>query len=121
MILLASTFRAQARAGLRGAEEVLSSGGAVLIFPEGTRNKSGTQLPPRAGVGRLSAVTRSPVTPACITGSNQIRRSMLRRVPIRITFGSPVMPPVSEHPEREEVRAFAQRIMDMIAALRAEQ
>ena len=112
---------AQARAGLRGAEEVLSSGGAVLIFPEGTRNKTGTQMPPRAGVGRLSAVTRSPVTPACITGSNQIRRSMLRQVPIRITFGSPVMPPGSEHPEREEVRAFVQSIMDMIAALRVEQ
>jgi cytidylate kinase len=112
---------AQARAGLRGAEEVLSSGGAVLIFPEGTRNKSGELMPPRAGVGRLSAVTRTPVAPACITGSNQIRRSMLRQVPIRITFGSPVMPPCSRHPEREEVRAFARQVMDMIEALRAEQ
>jgi len=112
---------AQARAGLRGAEEVLSSGGAVLIFPEGTRNKSGELMPPRAGVGRLSAATRTPVAPACITGSNQIRRSMLRQVPIWITFGSPVMPPQSSHPEREEVRAFARKIMDMIAALRAEQ
>jgi len=112
---------AQARAGLRGAEEVLSAGGAVLIFPEGTRNKSGELLPPRAGVGRLAAVTRTPVAPACITGSNQIRRSMRRQVPIRITFGSPMMPPASGHPEREEVRAYARKIMDMIAALRAEQ
>jgi len=109
----------QARTGLRGAEEVLSAGGAVLIFPEGTRNKSGTLMPPRAGVGRLSAATRSPVLPACITGSNQIRRSMLRQVPIRITFGSPVMPPSSG--QREEVRAFAQQIMDMIGALREDQ
>ncbi len=112
---------AQARAGLRGAEEVLSSGGAVLIFPEGTRNKSGTLLPPRAGVGRLSAVTRTPVAPACITGSNQIRRSMMRKVPIRLSFGSPVMPPRSSQPDREEVRAFALRIMEMIAEMRAEQ
>ena len=112
---------AQARAGLRGAEEVLSAGGAVLIFPEGTRNKGGELLPPRAGVGRLAAVTRTPVAPACITGSNQIRRSMRRQVPIRITFGSPMMPPASGHPEREEVRAYARKIMDMIAALLAEQ
>jgi len=112
---------AQARTGLRGAEEVLSAGGAVLIFPEGTRNKSGELMPPRAGVGRLAAVTRTPVAPACITGSNQIRRSMRRQVPIRITFGSPMMPPVSGHPEREEVRAYARKVMDMIAALRAEQ
>ena len=112
---------AQARAGLRGAEDVLSSGGAILIFPEGTRNKSGELKPPRAGVGRLAAATRTPVVPACITGSNQIRRSMLRQVPIRITFGSPVMPPASGNPEREEVRAFAQAIMAEIAGLRAEQ
>ena len=111
----------QARSGLRGAEEVLSAGGAVLIFPEGTRNKSGALLPPRAGVGRLSAVTRSPVLPACVTGSNQIRRSIKRQVPIRITFGSPVMPPRSGHPEREEVRDFARHVMDMIGALRADQ
>lgn len=109
----------QARTGLRGAEEVLSAGGAVLIFPEGTRNKSGTLLPPRAGAGHLSAATRSPVLPACITGSNQIRRSMKRQVPIRITFGSPVMPPRSG--QREEVRAFARQVMDMIGALREDQ
>jgi len=112
---------AQARAGLRGAEEVLSAGGAVLIFPEGTRNKSGELLPPRAGVGRLAAVTRTPVAPACITGSNQIRRSMRRQVPIRITFGSPMMPPASGHPEREEVRVYARSVMERIQALRAEQ
>jgi len=112
---------AQARAGLRGAEDVLSSGGAILIFPEGTRNKSGELKPPRAGVGRLAAATRTPVVPACISGSNQIRRSMLRQVPIRITFGSPVMPPGSGNPEREEVRAFARAIMDRIAGLLAEQ
>ncbi len=112
---------AQARSGLRGAEEVLSAGGAVLIFPEGTRNKSGELMVPRAGVGRLAAATRSPVVAACITGSNQIRRSMRRQVPIRITFGSPMMPPGSGTPEREEVRAYARMVMDMIAALRAEQ
>lgn len=111
----------QARTGLRGAEEVLSAGGAVLIFPEGTRNKSGTLLSPRAGIARLSAVTRSPVLPACITGSNQIRRSMLRQVSIRITFGSPVMPPRSAHPERGELRVFAQCVMDRIGELRTDQ
>jgi len=109
----------QARTGLRGAEEVLSAGGAVLIFPEGTRNKSGELLAPRAGVGRLAAATRTPVAPACITGSNQIRRSMRRQVKIRITFGSPIQPPART--DRDEVRAYARGVMDQIAALRAKQ
>lgn len=112
---------AKSRSGLRGAEEVLTAGGAVLIFPEGTRNKSGELLQPRAGVGRLAALTRTPVVPACITGSNQIRRSMRRQVRIRVSFGSPVMPPRSENPERDEVRAFARMIMDRIRAMREEQ
>ncbi|MBI4364949.1 MAG: (d)CMP kinase [Candidatus Latescibacteria bacterium] len=111
----------RARAGLRGAEDVLSSGGAVLIFPEGTRNKSHTLLAPRAGVARVSAATRSPVLPACITGSNQIRRSVLRQVPIRITFGSPMMPPRSLEVGREEARRYASEVMEAIAALRADQ
>jgi len=109
----------QARTGLRGAEEVLSAGGAVLIFPEGTRNKSGELFAPRAGVGRLAAATRTPVAPACITGSDQIRRSMRRQVRIKITFGSPMMPPGQT--DRDEVRAYARKVMDQIAALRAEQ
>ena len=112
---------AKARSGLRGAEEVLTAGGAVLIFPEGTRNKSGELLAPRAGIGRLAAITRTPVAPACITGSNQIRRSMRRQVRIRVTFGSPVMPPTSGGTDRDEMRAFARSIMDRIAAMRAEQ
>jgi len=45
---------------------------------------------------------------------------MLRQVPIRITFGSPVMPR-ARGIRREEVRAFARAIMDQIAGLRAEQ
>ena len=107
----------KARAGLRGAEDVLSSGGAVLIFPEGTRNKTGKLMPPRGGVARLAAVTRSPVVPACITGSNQIRRSMLRQVPIRITFGPPMMPPRSANVEREEARRYAVHVMEAVAGL----
>jgi len=110
----------RARTGLKGAEEVLREGGGVVIFPEGTRNKSGSLIPARAGVARLAAVTRTPIVPAYISGSNRIRRSMLRQVPIRITFGSPVMPPRLES-DREELRSFAQSVMEMIAALREEQ
>ncbi len=107
----------QGRAGLRGAAEVLGRGGAVLIFPEGTRNKSGKTLPPKAGIAHLAASTRAPVLPARISGSNQIRRSMLRQVQIRLTFGSPLMPPVGAEGRREDSRAYAQRVMDAIESL----
>jgi cytidylate kinase len=110
----------QARAALRGAEDVLASGGAVVIFPEGTRSRDGKFLPPRAGVARLAAHGRAPVLPAYISGSNQIRRSMLRKVTVRVSFGSAMMPPAGAG-DREADRAFARRVMAAIGALRAEQ
>jgi len=107
----------QARSALRGAEGVLDRGGAVLIFPEGTRSKSGSLLPPRAGISHLAAAARAPVVPARISGSNQIRRSILRQVEIRLIFGSPMMPPVGAARSREDGDAFARRVMGEIAAL----
>ena len=107
----------QARRGLRGAEEVLGNGGAVIIFPEGTRSKTSEFLPPKAGITRLAALTRSPVVPARIWGSRQIRRSMLRQVLVRIRFGPPMMPPIGDEAGREGGRAYARRVMDVIGAL----
>jgi cytidylate kinase len=111
----------QARAALRGAEDVLAAGGAIVIFPEGTRSKSGEFLPPRAGVARLAAHGRAPVLPVYISGSNQIRRSMLRRSAVRITFGSAMMPPTAAAGNRAVDRAYAQSVMEAIGALREEQ
>ena len=106
-----------ARSALRGAERVLHDGGAVLIFPEGTRSKTASFLPPRPGITRLAAGARAPVLPARISGSNQIRRSMARQVEIRLAFGPMIMPPVGPIGGRAEADAFARRIMDAIGAL----
>jgi cytidylate kinase len=107
----------RARSGLLGAEEVLNEGGALLIFPEGTRNKSGTLLAPRAGIGRLSVATRSPVLPIRISGSNQIRRSLRRQTLVRIVIGTPIVPPINQDGDRAEMDAFTARVMEAIAAL----
>ncbi len=45
---------------------------------------------------------------------------MLRKVPVRISFGLPMMPPVGPG-AREADRAYVRGIMDAIASLKAEQ
>ena len=89
----------------------------MLIFPEGTRNKSGALMPPRAGIGRLAVVTRTPVVPVRISGSNQIRRSLRRQTLVRIVIGTPIVPPMGAEPDRAGMNAFALRVMEAIAAL----
>jgi len=60
------------RSALLGAIRVVKNGGAVLIFPEGTRSPTGKIQAARPGVGLISARTRAPVVPVKIRGSFEI-------------------------------------------------
>src|SRR3954447_24877703 len=56
------------------ARGVLERGGALVIFPEGTRHRSGPLARPKRGVGRLALETGAPVVPIAILGSEHARR-----------------------------------------------
>jgi len=57
------------RSALMGAIRVVRNGGAVLIFPEGTRSPDGKIQPAQPGVGMIVAKTRAPVVPVKLVGS----------------------------------------------------
>jgi cytidylate kinase len=107
------------RRGLETAKEVLSSGSGLVLFPEGTRTRSGRLGSARPGVSMLAAEAVVPVVPAHIAGTWRVGRSLLKRPPIAVRFGSPIPPPSrGSGPEwRAEVRDHAERIMDAIAGL----
>jgi 1-acyl-sn-glycerol-3-phosphate acyltransferase len=68
------------------ARQILERGGAVGIFPEGTRVRPGPLAEPKRGIGRLALETGAPVVPVAITGTEDIRdgwRIRPRRVTIR--------------------------------------
>jgi len=68
------------------ARAILENGGAVLIFPEGTRIRPGGLGRPRRGVGRLALETGAPVVPIAIHGTEDVRRGWRirpRRVSVR--------------------------------------
>jgi 1-acyl-sn-glycerol-3-phosphate acyltransferase len=67
------------RSALMGAIRVVRNGGAVLIFPEGTRSPDGNLQPAQPGIGMIAAKTDAPIIPVLIEGSFEaLRRGRLR-------------------------------------------
>jgi 1-acyl-sn-glycerol-3-phosphate acyltransferase len=112
--------------GLARAIERIKSGGALLMFPEGSRMRDGELHPARPGVGLLAVQTGARIVPCYISGSGHPRRWLLRRDRVRITFGEARdWRELSGDPEGEPGRALYYRIgeavMRDIAQLRSEQ
>jgi glycerol-3-phosphate dehydrogenase (NAD(P)+) len=90
------------------ARIILEQGGAVGIFPEGTRVRPGPLAEPKRGIGRLALETGAPVVPVAIIGTEDIRRGWRirpRRVSIRsgqaLTFPRPADGVATAHLAKE--------------------
>lgn len=114
-------------AGMRAAEAVLARGEVLLVFPEGGRMKDGRLHPALPGLGLIVARTRAPVVPVYVSGTNRIRRCMVRREKVRVTVGAILPPETWEGPEattlagRALYQAISDRVMTEIALLRKQQ
>ena len=107
----ASTFRMALR--------LLSLNGAVVIFPEGGIVDSTAEVEVKEGVATLAAMSRAPVLPVYIAGSNTlIRPRGILDSWLVIRVGE-VIPP-AQGKGREYRREFAQNIADGILELEAE-
>jgi 1-acyl-sn-glycerol-3-phosphate acyltransferase len=106
------------REALGRSREHLAAGLGLLIFPWGTRIRTGSP-PGRPGVSLLAAQAGVPVVPARIEGSARLRAALFRRPPVRIRFGPPIPPPPpGEGIEyREVLREHTARIMEAIDGL----
>ena len=110
--------------GLRAAEAVLARGEVLLVFPEGGRMKDGRLHSALPGLGLLVARTRAPVVPVYVSGTNHIRRCMVRREKVRVTVGKVLPPETWEGREattlagRALYQAISDRVMQEIALLK---
>lgn len=103
--------------GITRVLEVLRAGGCLVMFPEGGRMKDGQLHRAKPGVGLIVAHARVPVVPACVAGSNHIRRCIARQERVRIRFGAPLSPAELLGEEEPEMsRALYQRVADQAMA-----
>jgi 1-acyl-sn-glycerol-3-phosphate acyltransferase len=111
------------RSALMGAIRVVKNGGAVLIFPEGTRSPDGNLQPAQPGLGMIVAKTGAPVVPVRILGSYDVfNRDM--QFPksgfVNVAIGKPVDTAISPGPSRAgrmDYLRTSQIVMQAIEAL----
>jgi 1-acyl-sn-glycerol-3-phosphate acyltransferase len=109
------------RSALMGAIRVVRNGGAVLIFPEGTRSLDGQLQEAQPGIGMIAAKSGAPIVPVAIRGSFEIlpRGAMIPKSgQISLSIGAPLqMRSVSE--TRDYGKASAQVVKEISRLLGA--
>ncbi|MDX1623655.1 MAG: AMP-binding protein [Gemmatimonadota bacterium] len=103
-------------AGLRLVRSIVEEGESVLIFPEGTRSRSGEIQPFKPGLGLIAWELAMPVVPVHVAGTHEAMppgRSVPHRHPVRVTFAEPMAPERwSEEAERRPRDELYRRIAD---------
>lgn len=102
------------RDAIREAQNLVSSGELLGIFPEGTRNKSEEDLLPlRGGAALISLKTGVPVIPVIITGVKPMRF----RKPVKVTIGSSIDLGGPKRANKQEVAQASEIIGEQFSAL----
>jgi len=108
------------RAALDACVDRLESGVSVMIFPEGTRSKSGEMRKFRAGAFKVAIEGQYPILPLAVYGT----RDALRKHDWRLGKADAevrVLPPVpTEGLTMADMTALRDQVHDMIAAARDE-
>jgi 1-acyl-sn-glycerol-3-phosphate acyltransferase len=100
---------------LRTSREVLERGGAVCIFPEGTRIRTGSLARPRRGFGRLALESGAAVLPVAVHGTDQVRRGF-RIYPrkVKVRAGRALTFPRTESPSPSLANSVGARVWPVI-------
>ena len=93
------------------ARLIVERGGAVCIFPEGTRTRRGTLGEPKRGVGRLALQTGAPVIPTAVLGTEHVRRGWrIRPRKVKVRLGRAMTFPRAEEPSKALAETVTARI-----------
>jgi 1-acyl-sn-glycerol-3-phosphate acyltransferase len=103
------------------ANGILERGGAIAMYCEGGRSRTGTlSEQPKRGIGRLALESGAPVVPMAIHGSSQVRNWKRGQFPrVQVRYGEAVRWPRVEEPTRDQQQAVADEIFARIKTIYA--
>src|ERR1700730_15806584 len=95
------------------AETILAKGGAITMYCEGGRSRTGkVSEQAKRGIGRLALETGVPIVPIAIHGSSHIRNWKRLQFPkVTIQYGDALRWERIENPSREQQQAVADAIL----------
>src|SRR2546421_3521745 len=103
------------------ADAILERGGAVAMYCEGGRSRTGkVSEQAKRGIGRLALETGAPVVPIAIHGSSRIRNWKRLQFPkVTIQYGDAIRWQPIANPTREQQQAVADAILTEIRSMYA--
>jgi 1-acyl-sn-glycerol-3-phosphate acyltransferase len=103
------------------AETILARGGAITMYCEGGRSRTGKVAEKaKRGIGRLALETGAPVVPIAIYGSSRVRNWRRLQFPkVTIQYGDAVRWERIESPTPEQQQAVADEILVEIRRIHA--
>jgi len=113
---------------IRKALAVLSKGGSIVIFPEGTRSRSGSMIEGKKGFLLLARLSKASIVPIALEGTElllpvnetDIGKEALQHATVRVKIGQPFQLEVKKHNcdnwDAECVYTAMRKIAQMLSA-----
>jgi 1-acyl-sn-glycerol-3-phosphate acyltransferase len=105
-------------AGLKAILDRLHDGGAIILFPEGTRTSDGKLQPARSGIGLTVIKSEAPVVPVRVFGTYEAKGrhvGLMRPVPVAVKYGRPMAFAALRREAKECSKARLKEIYQQIA------
>lgn len=110
------------RSTVRALEELVENGESVLMFPEGTRSRSGELGKIKTGVCMIALRTGRPVVPVYLSNTDRLSDCFLRRKRLEVRIGPPIWTGDGYTPEdrKEDYSVLASMITEELRMLKDE-